>query len=322
MIRLCITMVMAISILLGLVGCGDHKDILCPGDDPRVVTVRFMWDKATEADPAGMTAYFFPLGEGARIWRFDISGRDGGNVEIPIGVYRFLAVNNDLPGVVFSGQDAYDSLTAHARNRAGSETLSPTGMLYGASVEWVEVTPCGIAYTTQEGLVKECRQGLMRCYPDSLSCVYNVVFSNCKGLENMRSSIAIIDGIAPYEIVAPAIPEGEPSATAMQLYRIETSPNTLAGTTTTFGIPAYHKPEVRLTLQVERTDGTIVTKIIDVTDQVINSINPRDVLIIINGIEIPDGEIPDNPDGDVGIDVGVDGWESIEIEIGTVLPVV
>lgn len=318
--RLCAITSSILLMLLVLNSCG-HKEILCPGNDPHVVTVKFMWDKAPEADPEGMTLYFFPSSDGTRIWRFDITGREGGNVEIPPGTYRFLAVNNDLPGVVFSNPDTFGNFTANARKTSGTTTLTPTGMLYGASIDHMEVTPCGITYTTPDGAIKNCRQGIMRCYPDSLSSIYHVVFTNCKGLENMRSATAILHGIAPSIIISSGIPEGEPSENTIKLAHIDRpNGNTLTGSTTAFGIPANHTPCVTLILKVERTDGKIIQKKIDVTDQVVNSPDTHNVFIIINDIEIPEGEIPDNPEGDVGIEVGVEEWQVIEIDISTNLP--
>lgn len=67
---------------------------------------------------------------------------------------------------------------------------------------------------------------------------------------------------------------------------------------------------------VTRIDGKSFVHDFDVTEQVMNSIPSKNVIILINGIEIPTGDIPDNPGEDVGnIDVGVDGWTIIEIDI-------
>ncbi len=312
--------IIILFILSWLTSC-SHKDILCYGNDPVPMTVRFMWDNAPSANPDGMTLYFFPISDGTRIWRFDISGRDGGSVELPLGAYRFLAFNNDLSGIDFSGQDEYSHLTATARKSLVADLIRPTGMLYGGSADYLEVTPCGIIYTARDGIVKECRQGLLRCYTDSLNCVYNVVLSGCKGLENMRSATCYLNGIASSLLVTSDHPEGEPATTAFILERMDGSEATvLKGSTTVFGFVDSPSPCVTLTLAVVRTDGTSVKKSFDVTEQVINSSNPHNVYIKLNGIEIPDGDIPDNPGGDVGIEVGVDGWQVIEIDIGSNLP--
>lgn len=51
-----------------------------------------------------------------------------------------------------------------------------------------------------------------------------------------------------------------------------------------------------------------------------NSPSKHNVIIMIDNISIPDGE-PSSPDDEIGgIDVGVDGWSNIEIDIGVTLP--
>lgn len=316
-----VVMLLAVLILALQCGC-SHKDILCPGNEPRTLTVRFMWDHAPKAEPAGMTAYFFPLSEGTRMWRFDIAGRDGGTVELPPGEYRFLAVNNDLPGVLFGGQDSFDTFSARARGAGASGVLGSTGMLYGCTVERVEVTICGINYITQEGMVKECRKGLLRCSPDSLSTVYNVILRQCTGLDKVKSVTGLLHGVAPELLVAEDMAQGAPQALAVNM---SASGSTATGTTLTgaaagFGAPAGREPAFTLEVRATRHDGKVITKSFDVTSQVINSINPKNVFIILEGIDFPDAAEPPGPDDDVGIEVGVDGWHVIEIEFDTSLP--
>lgn len=299
--------------LLWLSGC-SHKEILCPSDGMRTVEVRFSWELASEASPEGMTVYFFPVSQGARIWRFDIPGREGGHVELPPGTYRLLAVNNDLPGITFTSQESFGAFAARARSARSADLLGSTGMLYGCTVGNVEVTVCGVTYTSSDGAAKECPLGVIRCRPDSLSTVYRIELRDCRGLENVRSVTGRLQGVAPEFRVADRIPEGEPAASALTFTR---AGSTLKGAVTGFGSPAGYPPRFTLILQVVRKDGSVIVKNIDVTAQVINSKNPRSVFIILEGLEIPDGDKPVDPGGDVGIEVGVDGWQVIDIELST-----
>jgi hypothetical protein len=50
---------------------------------------------------------------------------------------------------------------------------------------------------------------------------------------------------------------------------------------------------------------------------VLNSSNPRNVTIIVEGLDIPDDDLPPPSDDDVSIEVGVDGWHEIIIDINT-----
>lgn len=292
-----------------------HSEILCPGEAGGLVSVRFMWDNAPDADPDGMTLYFFPAGSDGQIWRFDIAGRDGGPVELPTGHYRLLAFNNDLAGVDFTSIDSYYDFTANAR-RTGQSSVRAPGMLYAATVESVEVTMCGVSYVKPDGCGKDCPKGLVRCYPRQLSTVYTVEVRNVEGTELLRSATATLEGLAPSIRLSDGLPLGSAvsETAALSLLPEEAL---LTGRTTGFGT-APGGGGLWLTVTAVRTDGKAFARRFDVTDQVVNSRNPLDVLIIIDGLSIPDDDMPPGPgEGDVGIDVGVDGWSEIVVDIVT-----
>lgn len=302
-----------VSGALVLAGC-ERKEILCPGSEPYTIDVRFMWDAAPEASVDGMTVYFYPTDEYGRMWRFDIAGRDGGPVELPLGRYRMLAVNNDLPGITFSDGDMYDRLQANARRIDTSGLTGSTGMLYRGVVYDVDVTICGVGYTRPDGSVKECPFGVVRCYPDSLATVYDVTLTGVVGMDRVRSASAALGGIASSVSIASGKTGDEVCRSEMQL---QPWPETgmMTGRTMGLGTPSG-TPRFGLTVTVRCNDGKTLRKEFDVTDQVTGSPDPRNVHIIINGLEIPDTG-PDTPPEDVGMIVGVDGWQVIDIDYNT-----
>lgn len=303
--------ILTVLLIILTASCG-HKEIVCPGDSVRTIDVKFIWNKAPGADVDGMTLYFYPVSDWTRMWRFDIAGHDGGKVELPAGRYRMIAVNNDLPGIEFDGADTFNGLTARARS-AGGTSVRPTGMLYAAVVDNLEVTLCGVEYTLEDGSCKECPKSLVRCYPDSLSTVYTVVFRDIKGVDRVRSATARLDGVASSMTVRSGITGDGTCSIPITLASGGDGPAVLRGSTTGLGTPAG-VPGFTLTIAVTRTDGKSFSKSFDVTDQVINSPWQRNVYIYIDGLEIPEGTPPDPPsDDDVGIIVDVDGWHVIDI---------
>lgn len=288
-----------------LAGC-THKDIVCPYEETRVVRVSFEWDRASGADPAGMTIYFYPLGEGGQVWRFDVAGRDGGEVELPIGRYRMLAVNNDLPGLTFTGQNGYQTLTATTRELDQSY-VCPTGMLYSGKVDEAEVTLCGVSYITEEGSLKECPVGVIRCWPDSMATVYTVNVEEIRGIERVRSVSMVLEGLAAQKYIYSD--EAEGAASLLTQAEIDRRGSGAFHTVTTgLGSPA-EGGETFLTVIGTKTDGLIFKKSFNVTDQVSNSPNPLNVLINIKGLTIAENDSTQTTDPDVGMTVGVDGWE-------------
>lgn len=303
----------AILIMFMIVAC-SHKDILCPGDEPHGIEVRFEWDKAPSASPDGMTLYFFAdMGKG-RIWRFDISGRDGGSIELPVGQYHMLAFNNDRPDIIFTGTESYSAFKASLRS--DGDYYRSGGMLYGAKVDYVEVTPCGVTYLSDEGHIKNCNKGLIRCFPDSLTTMYTVIVKNIEGIERVKTAYARLNGIASELLLESNTPVNFPSDLMFKL-SVQKDRQMFSGTAGAFAPGDRHK-SYSLDIIVTRTDGKTFSKKFDVSNQVLNSPYRRTVIVTIDSISIPEGDIPDNPGDDVGgIEVGVEGWNIIEIDLST-----
>lgn len=297
--------------LVAISSCCKEKEIVCGSESGNNLTVAFGWDNAPDAQVEGMTLFFFPQNNSGKMWRFDISGMAGGAVELPYGKYRMIAVNNDLPGVRFSGFDSFDTFAAEARSAGVDSLLSPTGVLYRSVVTDIDFTPCGVTYADSEGCDKECPRSVIRCSPDTASTLYNIHIGAANGLEGARSVSARLCGVALFlTLCDDALCT---SAGAVQASLIETATYPLAGTTSGFG-PATGADCMTLWITVLKHDGTAYTKSFDVTDQVMNSAAIHSVDIYIDEIDVPD-DGGDESGEDVGMDVGVDGWTVIEIDL-------
>lgn len=305
-----IVMTVIMALAAAITSC-EHKDILDPGNGLHQVNLLFMWDDYPDASPKGMTVYFFPVNSGGKIWRYDIPGRDGGPVELPAGRYDMLAFNNDLPGVAFSGMTSLRNGIASAVVRNGIS--QGIGELYAAVVENIEVTPCGVCYKTPDGNEKVCRQWKVRCYPQQRFCNYRVVARNVKGIGTVRKAEVSLSGMAGrMELASGRLCDDQVQLAAA----LKVEGNSLEGSSAAFGVaPSAGKIIARI--NVKRTDGAVLAKEYDVTSQVTGAADPRDVTIYIDDVEIPSpGENPGGG-GDVGLDVWVDGWQVITIEITT-----
>lgn len=295
----------------------SHKEILCPPSENRQITVLFDWSNTSGAAPEGMTLYFFPAGSHEKIWRYDISGPDGGPVELPTGNYRMVAFNSDLPGIEISGKDSYSEISANARRTSAGDYISSTGMFYGTTVNRLEVTPCGVRYSDHNGETKECGQSVVKCCPDSLSTIFTVIFKKVGGLEQAVSATAVIHGVAAGIKIADRMPR-DVGANLPSRLSINTADCEMASVSSAF-FPAGSNP-VTIQLAVTCRDGKTYSREFDITEQIMNSPSKHNVIIILESINIPDGT-PSSPGDEVGsIDVGVDGWSNIEIDIGVTLP--
>ena len=285
---------------IGMLTACRQKDLVYAGD-PVKVMVRFDWRKAAAADPEGMTLLFFPADMNSQFWRFDITGREGGEIELLSGEYRVLAYNNDLPGISFTDTDSYDRYSATVRSIVDSIS-SPTGLLYSAHLSTANIYNSPDAVPT------------ITLTPDSLSTVYHIRLDSVSGTERIKTANAVIKGLAR-SVNLQLQRNSEDCCSLMAPLRISTERHSILETVITgFGNPDIPDPKITLEVLVTTSHGKY-SKSFDVTDQVMNYNHPKDVYISIKGLDIPAVDIPTDPDGnpDVGIAVGVDGWQLIEI---------
>lgn len=297
-----------------------HKNSICPDSEMRQIFIDFDWKHAPNACPEGMTIYFFPISDEGLIWKFDIAGRDGGPVEIPTGKYQMLAFNNDLPGIDFIDTKSFYSFAAAVHNIIADTIISSTGMLYASELSYLDITSCGVNYIASDKKEQEsCGKSMVRCYPDSVTTLYSVIINEVKGIEHVKSAGAYLNGVSSGITLSSGEPVGKPVSLKLPL---DIDHAGAAFNASAYAFAPSPDPSRRYTLKVmiTRTDGKSFTHDFDVTEQVMNSIPSKNVIILINGIEIPTGDIPDNPGEDVGnIDVGVDGWATIEIDIESII---
>ena len=307
-----LNIIMLTTAAITLAGC-EHKSILVPGGEPRDISVLFMWDEAPDAPPQGMTLYFFPMTRGGKIWRYDTPGRDGGKMELPVGKYSMLAYNNDLPGITVSGLASMDDAMASLRLSQGA--ASGSGPLYCAVVDCLEVTPCGVEYSGGcESVHKVCPMGLVRSCPVRRFCTYSVVVKGVDGIGLVRKASVALSGMAADVRLAAGALSDSAVAVAMPLEKADTAD--LRGRSTAFGI-APGQEKISATISIVRTDGVALSKTYDVTRQVLQASDPRNVTVVIEGMEIPGPDTPPPSGSDVGIEVGVDGWQVIRIDLST-----
>ncbi len=286
-------------------GC-RQKELYLPEEihpevENTIVEIEFLWTKAENAMVEGMSTYFFPLSQGGKIWSFEIAGMHGGPVALFPGDYSLVAVNNDLPGVDLSADLTASSATVNARyNNDGS--LRPSGMIYGSIIDNAQVTsdPCQTISVT----------------PDSLATVYNILLKDIRQQEDIESIYACLSGVAVSLTISGRHTSMESACINIPIDMVS---GTMSGSVTGLGTPSG-SPHFELTLYATLTDKRRIAKSLtfDITDQVVGAKYPRNVFIILQGIDFH-GEEPDTPDDgeDVGMDVAIDGWSHISIDLIT-----
>lgn len=318
--------------LVGLAGC-RHKELLdMPGEERGRIFLRFDWsgcrlNDGSEPVPSAMIVYFYPVdsqrmstGE-ALVHRFELAGSKGGEVSLPAGRYNVMAFNADPAHVYMTGEDSQLSIrcmtgriTVQAR-RSDSQPLhySPGYVWRGWEEEVVVDDPC---HRGKDQHIAIRMEELFRRYRFEVHDVENI--------SSVRAISTEIDGMAPGEWMLDGAPCGEAAGLAVEKTYIEG--NMIHGNLHTFG-PAWETVEAKvaegsdwsseelrnkLVLKILLVDNQRVEYIFDVTDQIVNAPDRKNVLIKIQGLSLPVAEPQEPIQG--GIQVGVDDWNTIVID--------
>lgn len=293
--------------LLG--GC-NHKELLYP-EEMCLLDVRFVWDRAQGASPDGMTLLFYPHDAQGEFWRHEIAGANGGTVEISQGDYTLIAINNDLAGVRLTDWPYPEASLTAVEGRYDPTNVLPTGMAYEGKIETLRVFPGKVSYTSKDGAEVINSPPVVYCHPDSVTTVYTVLVEDVDGTERLKNVTGILSGCARGALLS----DLEPMLPTVDLpfaMEIDSEKRTLAGVTTGFPI-LTSQARYTLTLRVAFQSRGVYEKSFDITDQILNTSYPHNVIIHIKGLTLPDE--PSGDDDEVGIEVDVDGWTVIEIDL-------
>lgn len=284
-----------------------QKNLMHPEDSKGVLAIHFMWDFQPDANPSGMTLYFYPLQDEGMIWRFDIAGKEGGTVEIPYGRYELIAFNNDLPGIRLGKSESPMGITA---SLISSEGIARPGNPLFRGTLFIDFTPRTVIFA--DGNTHDTDTGSLPtavCRPVRLSTNYNVTVTDIKGAERIRSANFILNSVHPELNLYDGTSSGEGVAVKGQFGIFPAN----AAMTALFNSFACleNDPASTLEILITTVDERKFKKTFNVSDQLSNISDPLNVDIIIKGLVIPDDG---NQSDGVEIDVGVDGWTDITID--------
>ncbi len=135
-------------------------------------------------------------------------------------------------------------------------------------------------------------------------------------IENLPSALryyAAISGLSGQ--FKPSVMSSTADAVTMGGMMTPWESSTIETTVTSFGMhPEAEKIEISLYFWL--ADGRRQIYHYDVTDQVVTAPDPLEVMIVVKGPALPEITPGDNPGGSGGgMQVGVDDWEIIDIEL-------
>ena len=315
------TLITATATALAMTSC-DHKELCYTHPHSANVNIAFDWRNCPTANPAGMTVYFYNLDDAeAQPMRFDFVGPRGGEVTLPLGNYEAICVNSDTEFAHF--YDTFSMSTFIARTRKadvleGMQSRSEsTPVARGTEDEICMAYPDDIYCDTirRTTIAHPDINYTIEFRPEDILCHYTYEITNCENLKFVRQIAGTISGMSPEMLLASRSHPGEHSiipfsGTAVSDTRIE-------GAFQVFGhLPTgsrsdIHKSHQRMIYAV-LADGSGWYKDFDVTEQVHNARDYRNVHIKIDGLKFPE-PIQGDPDDEGGFQVGVSDWTEVEV---------
>lgn len=318
--RLCYKAILALLVTLFVTALSScrHKDLSLLENPGVRVFVVFDWANDPDANPSSMALYMYPAGGGTPL-RYIFTGREGGEIRLPAGVYDAVCVNGDntdwaslrqteVKEGVLVASSAPDPLSPfYSLNELlTSRPESTDGNTFVAEprATWVG------AYDNFDARY-DGRDKTLTIMPSDVICHYVVDIYDVDGLEDDSketrgdvSVMASLSNMADGVLIYSASPSTNKRAIPFYLQKGET-PSSLHGEFLTFGedAPAANAHHLSLYTKMEDESWAVQTK--EVTDQVHGAPDPRNVHIVIHGAKVPHAE-----GGSQGLIVDVNGWES------------
>lgn len=308
------TAFLSLSMSVLLSGC-NHKDLIY---DDRVedVQVVFDWEKAPNANPKSMVAYFYD--EDGTSTRFIFSGRDGGVIDIPEGNFCALGMNSDVTDWAklrnVSYPDGFETYTADAyATEAYGLSTRALPRVQGTEHERVALAP-GMLWSDRCDNVQIkyfAEHQTVTFYPEEAVCHYSVDVTDVTNLEYIdRTEIdGIISGMAEGYMHGSNIPADEKVTMPFTL-SAKSETKSLHGEFLTFGEPGHESGKHILTIYLFMRDGSKWYYPFDVTTQVHNAPDPKHVHIVLKGLSLPK---PIMSGG--GVIPQVNNWQTEEINL-------
>lgn len=290
---------------------------------PRQAQVRvdFDWSE-TDARPEGMGVLFYPA-DGGDYQRHDF-GSGGGRATVAPGVYSLIAFNNDTQSVVFTGDESFESLTAMTRPGQLTDGLS---FAYTGPQPPRDAGSAGEPVTVQPDMLTvavAADETISRNYLTDGMGPQTIVMTPRQAVTRYHVTVTGVENSSSLSAVSMALTGQAPGINMSTMTPVEgrvtvpgsltvTPDGTLGGQMLTFGLPDTGAVTTRLIVYAWLRDNSKMVFSWDVAAQVGPQRGRRDITISVSGMKLP--VVSGGTGG--GMDVGVDNWDTIDIELST-----
>ena len=296
--------------VLLLISC-EHKDLCNDLSHTAKIQVVFDWKNALDATPETMRLYLFPV-RGGNPQAYEFTDCRGGYISVPAGRYRTLCVNSDTESVLYRDIDSFETFGAYAPDGVLNVRSSSAPRAEGTSGERIAKSP-DLLYTDRLDDITIELSGDNRAitlYPKLSVCRYRVTITNVSNLKyiSLDNISGALTGMSGGMLVGRNELASDPVTIPFGV--VSDSISTLAADFLTFGQNGSGDSVHKLVIYVIMSDGSKNYYTFDVTRQVDDAADPRDVHIILDSLSLPKPIVNGG-----GFQPVVDEWQNVEVEV-------
>lgn len=294
-----------------------HKDLSYDDTRNREVRVVFDWSDCPSATPASMETYMYGTDGSAIRYMFD--NKDGGEIEIPFGLYSGVCLNADNTDWIVlrntGDPEAMEMATGEVSELSAYRISSRSiPRAEGAEDEKLVAAPGMLWSNREDGIEVKNIEGVQTIvfYPEESVCHYTVDIVDVDGVSNLQGDAidATLSGMS--ESFKPTAKCGSDSKATMPfILTNEDGSTTLHGDFLTFGESSESENPHYLTVYTILNDGRKWYCSFDVSDQIHNAPDPHHVYIRVEGLKLP----KPISGGGSGFKPNVNDWETEDIDM-------
>ena len=300
----------AVFAVLLLVSC-KHKDLCYDPSRAVGIQVVFDWKNAPDAAPETMRLYLFPRG-GGEPQAYEFADYRGGRINVPAGRYKALCVNSDTESVLYRNIGLFESFEAYAPEGVLNLRSSSAPRAEGTLQERIAKSPDRLYSARLEDVTIEFpkENQTVTLYPEFSVCRYRVEVRNVSNLKyiSMDGVSGALSGMSGGLLLGRN--KLTPDAVSVPFEVVSDGVSNLTADFLTFGQTGSPDLPHKLVIYVILADGSKNYYTFDVSKQVDEAANPRDVHIILDGLPLPKPIV----NGDA-FRPTVNEWENTNVDI-------
>lgn len=305
-----------VILTLALSSC-VHKELCYDHPHTHEVDVVFDWSQEADADPETMSLYLFPQDDG-KVERYEFTDRNGGRIRVAEGEYKAICLNSDTRNLRLEEKEDYETFRItsvdaelHARTLLAEKCADSPPRAKGTEDERVAASPDKVwTGNLDELIVDEATESIIMT-PEKSYIRFKIEVHN---VENMEYAFIVSGALTTLsESILPGLAAlSEENVTVPFGAEFSTTERSIWGEFQTFGHCPYREFQHFLILYITMSDGSNISYRYDVTEQIHTAPDPENIVIILDGLTLPE---PEDVGGGVsgGMKPVVGEWTTIDI---------